>query len=94
MIHSALRHYAADRKRELSALPNEELRNTLPRLMTLMHSGLIRVYLVAHKVLTTKCLYDTFCVQTLCTQIERESYQLCQMQYAFKSYDTYAFMAN
>ena len=38
----------SDRKRELSALPNEEPRNTLSKLMTLMHSGLIRVYLVAH----------------------------------------------
>ena len=38
----------SDRKTELSALPNEELRNTLSRLMALMHSGLIRVYLVAH----------------------------------------------
>ena len=35
-------------RRELTALPNEELRNTLSRLMTLMHSWLIRVYLVAH----------------------------------------------
>ena len=31
----------SDRKRELSALPNEELRNTLSRLMTLGHSLLI-----------------------------------------------------
>jgi hypothetical protein len=46
----------SDRKRELSALPNEELRHTLSRLMTLMHSDLIRVYLVDHYVLTTKML--------------------------------------
>ena len=38
----------SDRKRELSALPNEELRDMLSRLMTLMYSGLIRVYLIAH----------------------------------------------
>jgi hypothetical protein len=38
----------SDKKRELSALPNEELRHMLSRLMSLIHSGLIRVYLVAH----------------------------------------------
>jgi len=38
----------SDRKRELSALPNEELCNTFSRLVTLMHSVLIRVYVVAH----------------------------------------------
>jgi hypothetical protein len=37
----------SDRKRALSALANEELRDMLKRLITLMHSGLIRVYLIA-----------------------------------------------
>jgi hypothetical protein len=44
----------ADRKRESSALPNE-LRNSLSRLMTLMHSWLIRVTLVAGKVFAQNC---------------------------------------
>jgi hypothetical protein len=38
----------SDRKRAPSALPNKELRDTLSRLMILMHSVLIRVYLIAH----------------------------------------------
>jgi hypothetical protein len=46
----------SDRKRELLALPNEELRHMLSRLMTLMHLGLVMVYLVAYKVLSTKLL--------------------------------------
>ena len=45
----------SDRKRELSTLPNEELRNTLSRLMTFMLSWLIRVTLVAGKVFTQNC---------------------------------------
>jgi hypothetical protein len=53
MIHSVLRHCAVNR--ELSALPNKALRNTLSRLMTLMHSRLIRVTLVDGNVFTQNC---------------------------------------
>ena len=45
----------SDRRRELSALPNEEVCHMLSGLMTLMHSWLIRVTLVAGKVFTNTC---------------------------------------
>jgi len=50
-----------------------------------MHSGLIRVCSVAHQVLTHKyekkeCFYDSFSVETLCSQIETDHYQHCQMK--------------
>jgi hypothetical protein len=40
---------------QIESLPNEELHNTLSRLMTLVHSWLIRVTLVAGKVFTQNC---------------------------------------
>jgi len=51
--------------------------------MTLMHSGQIRgglwqVIKCLHTNMTKECFYDTFSDETLCSQIERESYQLCQ----------------
>ena len=60
-----------------------ELRNTLSTLMTLMHSWLIRVTLLAGKVFTHNC--DTGNHSALiqrCNivhQIEKEGFQHCQM---------------
>jgi len=49
--------------------------------MTLKHSWLIRVSLVAdclHTNMTQDCFHDSFSVETLYSQIEREGWQRCQ----------------
>jgi len=72
----------SDTKRELSALPNEELRNTLSRLMKLMHSWLIRVTLVAGKVFTNNC--DTgnhsamYSAETLCIKYKETAFSVAK----------------
>ena len=72
----------SDRKTELSAFPNKELRNTLSRLMTLMHSWLIQVTLVAGKVFTNNC--DTgnhsamYSVETLCIKYKETAFSIAK----------------
>ena len=72
----------SDRKRELSALPNEELRNTLSRLMTLMHSWLIRPTLVAGKLLTQNCDRGNhsamYSVETLCSKYKETAFSVAK----------------
>jgi hypothetical protein len=70
----------SDRKRELSALPNEM--KMLSRLMTLMHSWLIRVTLVADNVFTQNC--DTgnhsamYSVETLCSKYKEMTFSFAK----------------
>jgi hypothetical protein len=72
----------SDRERELSALPNEELHDTLSRLMTFMHSWLIRVTLVAGNVFTQNC--DTgnhsamYSVETLCSKYKETAFSAAE----------------
>ena len=72
----------SDRKRELSALPNQELRNTLSRLMTLMYSWLIRATLVAGKVFTNNCdrgnLSAMYSVETLCSKYKEMAFNVAK----------------
>ena len=72
----------SDRRKELSALPNKELRNTPSRLMTLMHSWLIRITLVAGKVFTNNC--DTgshsavYSVEALCIKYKETAFSIAK----------------
>jgi len=77
----------SDRKRELSTLPNEELRNTLSRLMTLMHSWIIRATLVAGKVFSHKWYRGNhsamYSVEILCSKYKETAFSVAKLRSIF-----------